>query len=450
MALVAGVVFFIVRAGLALIPGFSNRHPTKKYGAAVALLAATFYLALSGAEVATQRSYVMTAIVLIGVMADRAAFTLRTLAVAAGAVLLLTPEAVAHPSFQMSFAATLALVAAYERGIPWTFSGGDTSLGARVALWGGREIVALIFASLVAGLATTPYAAFHFHRLAPYGVLANLLAMPVISAVAMPAGLLALVAMPFGLDGPLWRLMGLGIEWMTAVAQWVASLPGAVGRLPAFGIGALLVVTAGMLVLCLLRSRLRLAGVALIAIGCSMLLNAAQPDVLVSADGEAVAVRSADRRLGAIRFGGTAFTIGDWLSGDADARPANDASLKTAFACDEQGCIARLRDGAAVAVSRTASALAEDCKSAALVVTTRVAPPGCAATVIDRNTLHARGAMAFSREGKAWKIEAARPPGIDRPWARAVESEAGASPVPARKTQPRDATPRAEDLGVDD
>ena len=111
----------------------------------------------------------MTAIVLIGVMADRAALTLRTLAIAAIAVLLFAPQSVVHPSFQMSFAATLALIAAYERGLPW-MAKADTSMSARVALWGGREIAALVLASLVAGLATTPYAAYHFHRIAPYGV----------------------------------------------------------------------------------------------------------------------------------------------------------------------------------------------------------------------------------------------------------------------------------------
>ncbi len=123
MAVVAGVVFFVIRALLALIPGIAIRHPIKKWGAVGALVAAALYLALSGAEVATQRAFIMTAIVLVGVMADRAALTLRTLAVAAMAVLLIAPEAVVHPSFQMSFAATLALVAAYERGLPWVTAG---------------------------------------------------------------------------------------------------------------------------------------------------------------------------------------------------------------------------------------------------------------------------------------------------------------------------------------
>jgi competence protein ComEC len=454
MALVAGVVFFVVRAGLALIPGFSSRHPTKKWGAIAALVAATLYLALSGAEVATQRSYVMTAVVLAGVLFDRAALTLRTLAVAAFAVLLITPEAVAHPSFQMSFAATLALVAAYERGLPWASGGADTSFGARVALWGGREIAALIFASVVAGLATTPYAAFHFHRVAPYGVIANLLAMPIVSIVVMPAGLLALIAMPFGLDGPLWRLMGGGIDWMISVALWVTSLPGAVGRVTAFGVGALLLMTAGMVVLCLLRSRLRYAGTAIILAGCGVAYAATRPDVLIAANGDAVAVRTGDGRLTALKLSGSAFTIRDWLAGDGDMRTPDDKALASGFACDETGCIARLADNSVIAVSRTAAALAEDCKTAALVITPRDAPPACAAMVLDRKALRARGAMDIRRVGGGWQIEAAMPPGTDRPWARGstVEATPAAATVrPAARNAPaRDATPRTEDMEADD
>ena len=156
MALVAGVVFFTFRAVLALIPGVAIRRPIKKWGAVGALIAAAAYLALSGAEVATQRAFIMTAVVLVGVMVDRAALTLRTLAVAALAVMLIAPEAVVHPSFQMSFAATLALVAAYESAAPRIALRRDSALHTRVALWGGHQVIALIFASVVAGLATTP------------------------------------------------------------------------------------------------------------------------------------------------------------------------------------------------------------------------------------------------------------------------------------------------------
>jgi competence protein ComEC len=164
MAAVAGVVFFAVRA---LIPGLTVSVPIKKWAAAAALVAAAFYLLLSGAEVATQRSFFMTAVVLIAVMVDRRAITFRTLAVAALIVLVIAPEALVHPSFQMSFAATLGLVALVQVGMPRLFATPDSSATARVALWGGREIVTLLLASLVAGFATTPYAAFHFHHVTP-------------------------------------------------------------------------------------------------------------------------------------------------------------------------------------------------------------------------------------------------------------------------------------------
>src|SRR6202000_2112196 len=217
MAVVAGAVFFTIRALLPLFPTLTAGFPIKKWSAAAALAAAAFYLLLSGAEVATQRSFFMTAVVLIAVLVDRRAVTFRTLSVAAMIVLVLAPEALVHPSFQMSFAATLGLVALVQIGMPRLFATPDNSVATKIALWGGRELITLTLASLVAGLATTPYAAFHFHRVTPYGVLANLAAMPVVSAVVMPAGMLGLAAMPFGLDGVFWWLMDLGIQWMIVV-----------------------------------------------------------------------------------------------------------------------------------------------------------------------------------------------------------------------------------------
>jgi competence protein ComEC len=154
--------------------------------------------------------------------------------------------------FQMSFAATLALIAGYERGAIKLRGRADTSLGARAALW-------------VAGLATTPYAAFHFHRIAPYGVIANLLAMPIVSAWVMPMGILGIVTMPLGLDAEFWRQMGYGIEWMNAVGLWVASPPGAFGRVSLFGVGPLLLATAGFLVIGLLKTPLRWSGAVVVA-----------------------------------------------------------------------------------------------------------------------------------------------------------------------------------------
>ena len=447
MAVVAGVVFVLVRAFLALAPPLAERRPIKKWAAAAALLAAAGYLVLSGAEVATRRAFIMTAIVLLGVMLDRQALTLRTLAVAALAVMIVTPEAVVHPSFQMSFAATLALVAAYERGIPWIAAGGKTSLGARLALWGARELAALVFASLVAGLATTLFAAYHFHRLAPYGVIANLLAMPVVSGFVMPTGLLALIAMPFGFDAPVWRLMGNGIEWMTAVALWVASLPGAVGRIPAFGMAPLLLGTLGLIVICLLRTPLRWSGAALLVLAVALAAATPRPDVLVSGDEDAVAVRRADGRLAVLKLASQSFAARDWLGADGDARAEKDKDLANGFACDPIGCIARLADGTIVAVALTAEAFADDCARAALIIARRDPPADCAASVIDRDRLRRSGALALRWSGQGWEITPTRPPGYDRPWAPAAPaSPVQASAPRAPQSSPRDATPAVEDL----
>jgi competence protein ComEC len=319
-----------------------------------------------------------------------------------------------------------------------------------MALWGGRQLAMLILASLVAGLATTPYAAFHFHRAAPYGVLANLLAMPIISAWVMPMGLLALVAAPFGLDGFLWRAMASGIDWMIAVALWVGSLPGAVGRVPAFGIGALLIATAGLVVMCLFRSRLRWAGAGLIALACVVAVAAPRPDVLISGAGDAVAVRMPDGRLSIMRFEGNPFAIKEWLAADADVREPKDPSLKAGFTCDDAGCIARLANGDVVAMARSAAALADDCARASVMVTQREAPPDCAATTIDRKVLRARGALSLQRDGNGWQIEAARPSGTDRPWARAMPGAAELVTSTRSRAPTRDATPRTEDLEADD
>jgi competence protein ComEC len=453
MAVVAGVVFFAVRALLALIPQLTVGFPIKKWSAAAALAAALFHLLLSGAEVATQRSFFMTAVVLIAVMVDRRAVTFRTLAVAAMIVLAIAPEALVHPSFQMSFAATLGLVALVQIGMPRLFASPDSSATARVALWGGREIMTLTLASLVAGLATTPYAAFHFHRVTPYGVLANLAAMPVVSALVMPAGLLGLIAMPFGFDGVFWRIMGAGIDWMIVVTQWVAALPGAVGRMAAFGTGPLIAASAGIVLLGLLRTPLRWLGGAMVLVSVLWALAVPQPDILISTDGHNVGVRGRDGRLHLMRTAKDAFLLKEWLAADADARLPVDSSLADGVSCDDAGCVAEMAGGGFVALTLRPDALGDDCERAALLVTSRQAPPTCPSAVIEGERLRRQGAMTLRRTREGFAIDAVRPRGVDRPWSPAVagdsETDTNLAARPA-VSRPADATPSEADLQAEE
>ena len=449
MAVVAGMVFFAIRALLALMPSLALTRPIKKWAALGALGAATFYLMLSGAEVATQRSYIMVAIVLVGVMADRPAITFRTLTIAALIVMAMTPQTLVHPSFQMSFAATLALVAGYQISLRWQ-AAADSPLAARIALWGGREIAALILASVVAGLATMPFAAYHFHRVAPYGVIANLLAMPVVSVVVMPMGIAGALTMPFGFDAVFWTLMGLGLDWMIAVALWVTQLPGAVGPMPAFGVAPLLLVTLGLLLLCLLRSPLRWSGAACVVVSVLWALATPQPDVLIAGDGQTAAVRGAGGRFVFVQRGRDSFAVREWLSADGDTRATGSDALKEGVRCDAIGCTANLRDGRVVAFASSVEAFAEDCTRAAVVLSSRTAPGACQATLIDRPAWQHRGATALYINGDGFDIEVARPPTQDRPWARArAASAADTSTQNIRRYAP-DATPRTEDLEAGD
>jgi competence protein ComEC len=353
----------------------------------------------------------------------------------------------------MSFAATLGLVALVQIGMPRLFATPDHSTTARVALWGGRELVTLLLASLVAGLATTPYAAFHFHRVTPYGVLANLAAMPVVSALVMPAGLLGLAAMPFGFDGFFWWLMGIGIDWMIVVTEWVANLPGAVGRITAFGIGPVIASSGGLVLLGLLRTPLRWSGAIVLAASIVWALAIRQPDILVSGDGRATAVRGKDGRLHLMRTTKDPFLVKEWLAADADARNAADASLADGVSCDDAGCVVEINGGGFIAQSQRAQAIEEDCDRAALIVAARQPPKDCAASVIDQARLHRQGSLALWRTRGGFAVEAAKPRGYDRPWSPAlIEGNENDAAVISRPSahRARDATPSEADLQADE
>ena len=247
--------------------------------------------------------------------------------------------------------------------------------------------------------------------------------------------------MPFGFDAPFWRLMGLGIDWMIFVAEWVASLPGAVGRIAAFGVGPLLLGTAGLLLVCLLRTRLRWSGVVLAAIAAIWAAGTEQPDVYVASDGRAAAVRSANGRLSAMVNGRDTFAVREWLSADADPRQPDDATLKDNVRCDNLGCIGRLKDGRLIALAMAPQALREDCERASVIVTALNAPANCKALVIDRKIVEARGAVTLFSEHFA--MYTARPAGYARPWTPQTAA-------PALRRPELDATPRTGDLEADD
>jgi len=422
IGLVAGLVFFAVRLGLAAIPALALRWPIKKWAAAAALLAAGAYLMLVGATVPAQRAFLMTAIVLLGVALDRTAVSLRLVAWAALAVLLLHPESLTGVSFQMSFAATTALVACYEALRARAPAPGSRSWPRRLAWY----FASVALTSLVAGAATAPFALYHFNRVALFGLAANMAAVPLVGFWVMPLALAAFALMPLGAESLALTPMGWGLSAVLAVASEVAAWPGAALRLVTPPLAALLLVVVGGLWLCLWRRRWRLWGLAGIAIGLATLPLSSVPDVLVGREGDLLAVRGADGRLWLSTDRRAQFSAEFWLrrAGQREdgaptfprAGPADGAAL----ACDPLGCIYR-RAGHVVALVRDARALREDCaRASVLVATVPVRRHDCAAplVVVDRFDIWRSGGHALHLTPEGVRVESVRDRRGRRPWVR--------------------------------
>jgi competence protein ComEC len=365
MALVAGTTFFAVRIALALVPPLALRLPAKKVAASLALIGAFGYLLISGASVPAVRSFIMTALTLLAVMVDRNPFSMRLVAFAALVLLLLQPESLIGVSFQMSFAAVAALIAVYETGAAKRPSG-THGLDGRLLLY----IAGCALTTIVASAATTPFSIYHFSRFSTYGIVANLIAVPLSAIWIMPLGMLGLLLIPFGLADLCFVLMAQGIEIIIAVAAFVADLPGAALDVAQPPLAALIVMVAGGLWLCLWRTPWRRLGLLGIALGCGLMLLARPPDLLVDRRGQIVAVRLADGQLAISPWKRDRWITDSWLqsAGQHEAAPwpaggRDDADLR----CDALGCIVS-RGGHLIALVRRPEALEEDCVLADLVI----------------------------------------------------------------------------------
>ena len=417
LALVAGTLFFAVRIALALAPPLALRLPTKKLAASVALLGAFGYLLISGAPVPTQRAFAMTALALVAIMADRNPFSMRLVAWAAIVVLLLQPESLLGASFQMSFAAVVALIALYETGIarrPADAGGLDWRLLMYVA--------GIALTTLVASAATTPFAIYHFSRFPTFGIVTNLIAVPLTGIWIMPWGMLGILLIPVGLDGPCFSLMGHGIELIISAAAFVADLPGAALALPRPPLAALVATVLGGLWLCLWRTSWRRLGLIGIAFGLLLMPLGQPPDLLIDARGEIVAVRRADGRLAISPWQRDRWISDNWLQSAGQEEPGDwplpGQGSAGDFACDALGCVLT-RHGHMVALARVPEALEEDCRAADLVLSyPRVESCGGATPLIGPRALRRAGGLALWLEPTGIARLTVREVRGERPWTR--------------------------------
>ena len=394
LGLVATILFFFARAALALHERTALYYPIKKIAAMMALAGTFGYLLLTGGTVPTQRAFIMTGLALLAIMLDRSPFSLRLVAFGALIILAFAPEAILGASFQMSFAAVTALIAAYEaigdRVKSWLYGGGF----ARRAL---TYLVGVALTTVVASVATGVFAAHNFGRIAYFGLAANLIAVPLTAIWVMPWAIVSILLLPFGLEGYALGPMAAGIDIIMIVANHVADLPGAVGHVrtgPTYGIA---LVALGGLWLCLWRGRWRYIGLVGIFGGVLSGSVATLPDILISESGRLAAVRLDDGRYVLSSTSREKFSGGQWLRSVGQ----NQTELwKTGpnanAACDRLGCIAKIR-GKTVAYVRDERALSDDCGAADIVISATPVRQKCpsAIAVVDKFDLWRNGAHSI-------------------------------------------------------
>jgi competence protein ComEC len=419
---VVGLVMGFIRYGVALVPPLALRMDAKKVAAVVSLLVALFYTALAGAPVPAQRSCAMAAFALLAVLLDRTALSLRLVAWSAVIVLIAAPESLTGASFQMSFAAVIALIAAWEAGARWRRRLHERAEGARYR-WLWRAAVGFgssLATTLIASVATGAFAAYHFNRVSFLGVVANLLGVPLTGFWIMPWGLLAMLLMPFGLERFALVPMGWGVDGLDAIAFNVAAWPQAAALVPSLPGASLWLLTSGGLWFCLWRRRWRFAGLPIIAVGL-LLGPGPAPDLLMSEDGRVLGLRDQSGVVHVASARLDRFVSDAWArrSGQDGAKKWTVSAEEAAAGIGCQSGLCRWHKGPwRIALVSDDRRLAEACASADIVLSTVDAQGRCRGPrlVIDRRDAWREGAQALWLDEQGVRRETANARRGDRPW----------------------------------
>ena len=419
MTLVAGIFFVGLRRMLALSPRLAAAYPIKKIAAVAAMAGSFAYDIATGSRVGTERALIMTLIVLGAVVLDRRALTMRNLAFAILAVVVLEPEAVMGVSFQLSFAAVAALVAVMETRSAALEAEPDRAVRPAPLQRLAGKAGDLLFATACATSATASFMAYHFHDVSPYVLIGNPLTLLVIELFAVPGALLGTALYPLGLDTWVWLYVGLGIKLVLWAAKLIATSPGSTLHLPAEAPWALPFFSLAVASAVIWRTwLLRATALGFFALGLCGAASGARFDVIVPPSGDEVALRDADGRLALLGKHHNAFAEEQWLAADGDDRDPVAARLADP-PCDRYGCVGDLPEGLSLSLVLDRAAFEEDCARAAVVVSPLTAPPSCKAVVFDERGLAQTGAVGLNWDGAKFRVVTDRGALENRPWSPA-------------------------------
>jgi competence protein ComEC len=421
IGIVMGFALALSRFAFALNEHASLFWPTKKLSAACALAVGAAYMVLTGMHLPIIRSFLMACLFTVAVLADRRPLSLRGLALAAVALMLISPQDVPDVSFQMSFSAVLALIAGYEALRPWLRRLHGASWHRRFV----SHLAALALTSTLAGSASAPYGAYHFGHVQVYFVLANMIAVPLTAMWVMPAGLIALLLMPLHLEVLALVPMGWGAQAIVWVARATAALPEATFRVPHIPAWGLCLFSAGLAWLGLWRTRRRLLGVVVMLVGLASPLLDHPPDLLVSGDGRLIAVRTGQGAFLQQMSGGSKFTRDAWaqywavtsfqpMPSDAPA-PAPPGAVT----CQNEACLLRPYDDRPGAMLARGTRHPDFCAQVSITISAEPARGLCPRPwpqLVDRFTVWRNGSTAIWLDRNGARVVTDRSERGDRPW----------------------------------
>jgi len=449
---VVGATMLVVLRLLALSRWLAHRTRLPLIAALAGAAAAIGYTLLTGSQVPTIRSCVAALLVLGALALGREAMTLRLVATGATAVLLVRPESLAGPSFQLSFAAITSIIGFHEHPrIKQLFGPHDEDGFARLFRGGAS----LLLTGLMVEAALMPIAVYHFHQAGMYGALANIVAIPLTTFVVMPLVAAALVLDGMGFGWPFWWLAGQALAALLWIAHRVAEAPGAVAALPAMPGGAFALMVAGGLWLALWRTRVRRWGAVPLVAGALWALATPPPDLLVTGDGRHLALRTSGGGFALLRDRAGDYTR-DMLAENGGGRDQVSALSELSGArCSRDLCLAELRAGDRywrVLATRSAymvstSDLIAACRAADVVVSDRRLPRACSPRwlKLDRPVLARTGGVAVTLS--SGRIVTVQQPGDAHPWRAPPRLPVSRSGAECPKAYPGYAPARAHNAG---
>jgi competence protein ComEC len=429
MSIVGGLVFALLLWTLSLISPLALRFPVKKLAAIGALLAVLSYLVVSGINVPALRSFIMAAVAFGAILLDRPAISMRGLGLAAFIVVLIFPESVLEPGFQMSFAATMALVALFEMLKRAPHEPALPAPGPLIGAmqWAVKGVGGVILIAFVAGLATDPFAIYHFQRFALYSLPANLLAEPILSFIVAPAAIIAAVLTPFGLGEPALQAMASGLDLIAAIGQTFGDRPEAIRAVPKPSDAAFLLCVFALTWACLWRGALRWIGAPIFLASVALHILTPLPMATFDADLRAIYVRETDRWT--LLAHGRSTYARERLGATLGLTPAEVERLAPPEACSESFCQWRTQ-ARAVFLVRDASALDRACEARAIVIAQTETPADYAArcqlaALISAGSIAELGGATITETPLGPRIARAWPPEIKRPWTPQAASGEG-------------------------